>query len=428
MNVTPLRCLGLSLAFVVSSAVAQVSTSCIPTKNQVVLRQRVAELEAAEGRLDTRILQAEVDALKRRGMINEQQAEEFAAIIEQAQAPKGPVDTPEGAALARQALAAKVTELQSAGAEPIPESDPEVHAKASAVLEDKMKALRAPAPAQPEPDYSARQAVALAALASVMTEMSAAQPVVDDDSDEAIQAKAQAALAEKMAELDRQAAAKVPPPVRTDAAAQKVAQQALAEKMAELDRQAAEAAKPPPVAPTVAAPRPAPVPTAPPPPAAPVVTAPAPVDPPPPAAPVVVTPAPRPAPAPAPAPKPVVVTPAPAPKPPPVAEVVVAPGEDHRAAALAALESKMADLNRQEGVSITGVPVQPPPVPPREHLQATQVMRETVAAPFGVLETPPAPKTGWDRLNELTDLYRTNQITPREYHVERAKIMEALAQ
>ena len=427
MNVTPLRCLGLGLVFVVSSAVAQVSTSCIPTKNQVVLRQRVAELEAAEGRLDTRILQAEVDALKRRGMINEQQAEEFAAIIEQAQAPKGPLDTPEGAALARQALAAKVTELQSADAEPIPESDPEVYAKASAVLEDKMKALRAPAPApaQAGPDHSARQAVALAALASVMTEMSAAQPLVDDDSDEAIQAKAQAALAEKIAELDRQAAAKVAPPIRTDAAAQAAAQQALAEKMAELDRQAAETAKPPPVAPTVAAPRSAPVPTAPPPPAAPVVTAPVPVEPPPPAAPVVVT---TPWPTPAPAPKPVVVTPAPAPEPPPVAEVVVAPGDDHRAAALAALESKMTDLNRQEGVSITGVPVQPPSVPPGEHLQATQLLRETVTAPFGVLETPPAPKTGWDRLNELTDLYRANRITPREYHVERAKLMEALAQ
>jgi hypothetical protein len=54
-------------------------------------------------------------------------------------------------------------------------------------------------------------------------------------------------------------------------------------------------------------------------------------------------------------------------------------------------------------------------------------MRETVAAPFGILETPSAEKTGWDRLNELTELYRGNQITPKEYHVERAKLIKSLA-
>lgn len=87
----------------------------------------------------------------------------------------------------------------------------------------------------------------------------------------------------------------------------------------------------------------------------------------------------------------------------------------------------MIDLNRQENISITGVPVQPPPVPPGEQVRATELMRETVAAPFGILETPSAEKTGWDRLNELTELYRGNQITPKEYHVERAKLIKSLA-
>lgn len=87
----------------------------------------------------------------------------------------------------------------------------------------------------------------------------------------------------------------------------------------------------------------------------------------------------------------------------------------------------MIDLNRQENISITGVPVQPPPAPPSERVRAAGLMRETVAAPFGILETPPAAKTGWDRLNELTELYRGNQITPKEYHVERAKLIESLA-
>jgi hypothetical protein len=412
MNVTRLRCIGLSLV-VVSSAVAQVSTSCIPTKNQVVLRQRVAELDAAQGRLDTRILQAEVDALTRRGMIDEQQAAEFAAIIDHAQAPKGPLDTPEGAALARQALAAKVSELESAGADPIPESNPEMHARASAALESALKELE-PGPSPEPPDYSARQAVAVATLATVMTQMSAATSAVEDDSDEAIAAKAQAALAAKMAELDHQA---TPPRAvgsdLLDPEAQTAAQQALAEKMAELDRQAAEATQPRP-APELAAPRPAPAPTAAPPRPAPVVVTPAPVP-----APVVVTPAP--------APPPVVVAPAPAPAPPVAVEAVVAPGEDRNAAAAAALAAKMTDLNRQENVSITGVPVQPPPVPPGDKVRAEQLMRETVAAPFAIVEPKPASKTGWERLNELTDLYRSNQMTPREYHAERAKLMESLA-
>ena len=87
----------------------------------------------------------------------------------------------------------------------------------------------------------------------------------------------------------------------------------------------------------------------------------------------------------------------------------------------------MADLNRQENISTTGLPVQPPPVPPGEQLRAQRLMRETVAAPFGILEAPPTSKTGWDRLSELTDLYRANQITPQEYHVERAKLIESLA-
>jgi len=189
MNLTPLRCVGLGAVVVMSTALAQVSTSCISTKNQVVLRQRVAELEAAEGRLDTRILQAEVDALQRRGLIGDDEVAEFAAIIERADAPKGPVNTPEGAATAYQALDTKVAELQ---------------AEADAAIKEMVEELEMPVPGPNDVEYSTRQTLALAALASVMTQLSAATAPAEDDSIEAVQARAQAALAEKMAELDRQ--------------------------------------------------------------------------------------------------------------------------------------------------------------------------------------------------------------------------------
>jgi len=49
-----------------------------------------------------------------------------------------------------------------------------------------------------------------------------------------------------------------------------------------------------------------------------------------------------------------------------------------------------------------------------------------VPAPATPPPVPASTKTGLERLAELTDLYLANQITPAQYHHERAKIVQSL--
>jgi hypothetical protein len=358
MKVPQLAAVTLGLFLWETAGMAQISTNCTPTKNQVVLRQRIAEIDAAEGRLDATALRGEVNALHRQGKIDDQQLAEFNAIIQKSEEPKGPADTPEGRAAAQAALEAKLAELREADrAVPVP-ANPEAQAKALAVLETKMEELRqaestALEPAPAAEVVAARQAVAQAALAAKLAEMDsgADTPATVDPE---VRARADAALAAKVAELDQ------PRPVAAPGGdPQVVAQQALAAKMAELNQ--SEAARPPTVAPA---------------PGIAVAPAPAPVA------------APAPAPAPAPA---VVVAPTPAP-------AVSAPQ-----------------------VATT---VQPVPASPADQLRAQEALRAVQATPAPApSSTPASTKTGLERLEELTQLYRANKITPQEYHTERAKIV-----
>jgi len=71
--------------------------------------------------------------------------------------------------------------------------------------------------------------------------------------------------------------------------------------------------------------------------------------------------------------------------------------------------------------------VQPVPARPQEILEAERTLHQTMKAPTAAT-LPPSTKTGMERLEELTQLYRQNQMTPEEYHRERAKIVSTLSQ
>ena len=174
-----------------------------------------------------------------------------------------------------------------------------------------------------------------------------------------------------------------PPPVDSETIAK--AREALRQKMSELEGPVATAAQPaPPVTPPTPAPTPVPAPT------------PAPPAQPPP---VAVQPAPIPTPIVQPAPKPVLVAPTP-----------VSP--ETLAKAQAAMEQKMKELDAQPPVA----PAQPPPMKPKT-LKGPQA--------FPPLQGPPPAVAGdkAKRLQELLRKYRADQVTPEEYHQQRAKIL-----
>jgi hypothetical protein len=163
---------------------------------------------------------------------------------------------------------------------------------------------------------------------------------------------------------------------------------------------------------------PAPAPVVVPPPAAPVEAP----------APVVVAPpaAPAPAPTPAPAPSTEVFLPAPVTNASPVLD------NDAQAAARAALLQKMSEIDTQPAAT-------PPSAPEKVVVQKmeTSVTVAPVAAPMETkpavvaepvvkpIETPALPiaMTKEERLQALLQKYKADQITPEEYHTERAKII-----
>ncbi|MGA1237139.1 MAG: hypothetical protein ACO34E_09770 [Limisphaerales bacterium] len=93
---------------------------------------------------------------------------------------------------------------------------------------------------------------------------------------------------------------------------------------------------------------------------------------------------------------------------------------NRQTAAKQALDDKMVEMRRSENVSITGIPVAPPAASPAQSLQAQQVARGA--------ELPAATKEGMERLEEISTLYRSNLMTPQEYHRERSQIIKSLNQ
>src|ERR1051326_5166167 len=90
--------LGLTLAY------GQAKTNCTPTKAQLILRQKMADLDAA-GALPTKDrLLADVERLHREGKISDQQFESLKKNVKQQYAdPGGPTDS-EAQARAQKAL------------------------------------------------------------------------------------------------------------------------------------------------------------------------------------------------------------------------------------------------------------------------------------------------------------------------------------
>jgi hypothetical protein len=88
----------------------------------------------------------------------------------------------------------------------------------------------------------------------------------------------------------------------------------------------------------------------------------------------------------------------------------------------------MAELN-SKAEARASVPATPAPEPVAlapAPTPAAVTPAPVAPAPVVPQPVPASVKTGLDRLAELTDLYKSNQITPAQYHQERAKIVESL--
>jgi hypothetical protein len=210
-----------------------------------------------------------------------------------------------------------------------------------------------------------------------------------------------------------------PPPVDSETIAK--AREAMRQKMAEMETQAPSAAIAP-AKPVVAAPakptpavQPKPVVVAPAPAPAPAVKA----------APVVAQPAPAPVVAPVPAP----VT-APTAQAAPKAALVAPPAADSETLAKAreAMRKKMTELDAQPPVEASAVApaaAAKPEAKPMAEKPAKKSTKVTGAQAFppiqGPASTVPADKQA--RLAELLQKYRADQVTPEEYHAQRAKIL-----
>jgi len=63
-------------------------------------------------------------------------------------------------------------------------------------------------------------------------------------------------------------------------------------------------------------------------------------------------------------------------------------------------------------------------IPPGAAAQVSPAPRAN--APAGTIPLPSSNKEGLERLAELNDLYKSDRITPAQYHQERAKIVSTL--
>src|SRR6266404_922551 len=144
---------GLGLTLVYSGP----GTNCTPTKAQLILRQRIAELSTSESLPSKDQLLADVKRLQQEGKISDQQFETFKKNInEQYIAPVGTAN-PEAEAKAQKNLDQKIAELNAAQPAVIAPANLEVQAKAEQALHQKINEPQTAAPAHPETGTVAQQ-------------------------------------------------------------------------------------------------------------------------------------------------------------------------------------------------------------------------------------------------------------------------------
>jgi hypothetical protein len=89
------------------------------------------------------------------------------------------------------------------------------------------------------------------------------------------------------------------------------------------------------------------------------------------------------------------------------------------AAARAALQQRMAELNAAE--TTAAVPPSVPAPTPAPVPTAPPITAQPAPTP-----AVPSQKQGLERLAELTQQYRAGLLSPSQYHQERAKIVQSL--
>jgi len=221
--------LGLTLVFC-----GQGTNPTPPTKEQQILRQTITGLNNTNPLPNKNQLLADVERLHKEGKISREQLETFKkSINEQYVASSGPTE-PDAQAKAQKLLEQKITELNAGQKTALAPSNPEVQGKAQQALQQKLREPQRGVPAQPETGAVAEQA-----LRQKIAELNAAQQPAPPPSAPKAQAKAKPAPKQKLSEPQRV----VPAQAETGA----VAEQALHQKIADVS--AAQKPAPPPSAP-----------------------------------------------------------------------------------------------------------------------------------------------------------------------------------
>ena len=221
--------LGLTLVFC-----GQGTNPTPPTKEQQILRQTITGLNNTNPLPNKNQLLADVERLHKEGKISREQLETFKkSINEQYVASSGPTE-PDAQAKAQKLLQQKIAELNAGQKTALAPSNPEVQGKAQQALQQKLREPQRGVPAQPETGAVAEQA-----LRQKIAELNAAQQPAPPPSAPKAQAKAKPAPKQKLSEPQRV----VPAQAETGA----VAEQALHQKIADVS--AAQKPAPPPSAP-----------------------------------------------------------------------------------------------------------------------------------------------------------------------------------
>ena len=221
--------LGLTLVF------CGQSTNPTLTREQQILRQTIAGLNTNANSLPSKDqLLADVERLHKEGKISGEQFETFKKNVNQQYvAPSGPTN-PEAQAKTQKLLEQKIAELNAGRQTAVAPSNPEVQVKAQQALQQKLREPQRGVPAQAETGAVAEQT-----LRQKIAELNAEQKPAPPPSAPKAQAKAKPAPKQKLSEPQRA----VPAQAETGA----VAEQALHQKIADVS--AAQKPAPPPSAP-----------------------------------------------------------------------------------------------------------------------------------------------------------------------------------
>src|SRR5262245_13374421 len=123
-----LVCLGAVLGLALAHG--QAKTNCTPNKAQLILRQKMADLDAASALPSKDQLLADVDRLQREGKISDQQFEDFKKNVNQQYDDPAGSSTSEAQARAQKALEQRIAELNAGQPAVNPPANPEIQAKA----------------------------------------------------------------------------------------------------------------------------------------------------------------------------------------------------------------------------------------------------------------------------------------------------------